>query len=256
MRLFVDGQYELDFRLLNERHALSEGRVVAVAEVGPGFSRVPLFNTPLAHKDLTKYLSLALSYIDNLRIEYLDYKVVTANIEPIQAQPCLIFEKIDADQSLYMRVSQQLPQTDAGFLDEFDLARFADVNDLEQTISVRLIEQQPVALLLARVEALIEKHTTGGKGRTRGPGQCITEGNLFVLPHEIAGPFIYQELPQLLETFQLFGAEKLRQYRISTAAPHLNLSLSHGIDFLEGDANAWRRRLVMTPRQCTNTIQK
>lgn len=236
VRLFVDGQYELDFRLLNERHALSEGRVVAVAEVGPGFSRVPLFNTPLAHKDLTKYLSLALSYIDNLRIEYLDYKVVTANIEPIQAQPCLIFEKIDADQSLYMRVSQQLPQTDAGFLDEFDLARFADVNDLEQTISVRLIEQQPVALLLARVEALIEKHTTGGKGRKRGPGQFITEGNLFVLPHEIAGPFIYQELPQLLETFQLFGAEKLRQYRISTAAPRLNLSLSHGIDFLEGDA--------------------
>lgn len=237
VKLYVDGQYESDFLLLNERAALSGGRVLAVAEVGPGFNQVPLFDTPLAARDLTKYLSLALSYIDNIRIEYADYRVVTANAEPILAQPCLIFEKVDADQSLYMRVSQQLPQTDAGFLDEFDLSRFADINDLEQTITVRLIEQQPVGALLAQVEGLIEKHTAKEKGRRKGPGQFIVEGNLFVLPHELAGPFIYQELPQLLESFQLFGAEKLRQYRISTTAPRLNLQLSHGIDFLEGEAS-------------------
>lgn len=235
IRLFVDGQCEDDFVLLNERYALSDKRVVEVPETGPAFNRVPLFDTTLAPAELTKYLSLALSYVENLRVEYDDYRLVMSP-EPIMAQPCLIFEKVDADQSLYIRVSQQLPQTEAGFLDEFDLYRYADINTLERLISVRIIERQPLAALLDQVSTLLEKHTVKEKGKRKSQGQYIVEGNLFVVPHDIAGPFIYQELPQLLETFQLFGAEKLRQYRISTNTPRLNLSLSHGIDFLEGSA--------------------
>ena len=77
-----------------------KGGYWALPKVGPGFSRVPLFNTPLAATDLTKYLSLALSYLDNLRVAYNEYRVITTDTEPVQAQPCLIFEKIDADQSL------------------------------------------------------------------------------------------------------------------------------------------------------------
>ncbi|MVM38019.1 hypothetical protein GO730_11165 [Spirosoma sp. HMF3257] len=236
VRLLVDGLYEDDFLLINERHVLSEGRVIEVNEVGPAFNRIPLFDTSLAIADLTKYLSLALSNIDNLQVEYDDYRLLTTGTEPILAQPCLIFEKIDADQSLYVRVTQQLPQTDAGFLDEFDLYRYADINPLERTISVRIVERQPLIRLVDTVSQLIEKHTVKEKGRRKSQGQYIVEGNLFVLPEDVAGAFIYQELPQLLETFQLFGAEKLKQYRISTYPPRLNLSLSHGIDFLEGDA--------------------
>ncbi|OJW75720.1 MAG: hypothetical protein BGO59_08870 [Spirosoma sp. 48-14] len=236
VRLLVAGRYEEDFLLLNERYVLSAGRVVEINEVGPAFNRVPLFDTSLTTGDLTKYLSLALSNLDNVQVEYDDYRLITTGTEPIMAQPCLVFEKIDADQSLYVRVTQQLPNTDAGFLDEFDLYRYADVNPLERTISVRIVERQPLARLIDEVSQLIEKHTVKEKGRRKSQGQYIVEGNLFVLPQEIAGAFIYQELPRLLETFQLFGAEKLKQYRISTHPPRLNLSLSHGIDFLEGEA--------------------
>ncbi|QDK78756.1 DEAD/DEAH box helicase [Spirosoma sp. KCTC 42546] len=236
VRLFVDGQYEADFLLINERNVLSAGRVVEISEVGPAFNRVPLFDTSLAVSDLTKYLSLALSNLDNVLVEYEDYRLLTTGTEPIMAQPCLIFEKIDADQSLYVRVTQQLPQTDAGFLDEFDLYRYADINPLERTISIRIVERQSLNRLIDTVSQLIEKHTVKEKGRRKSQGQYIVEGNLFVLPQDVAGAFIYQELPQLLETFQLFGAEKLKQYRISTYPPRLNLNLSHGIDFLEGDA--------------------
>lgn len=233
--LFVDGQYEDDFLMLNERYVLSNRRVVEVPETGPAFNQVSLFDTRILPAELTKYLSLALSYIENLRVEYDDYKLVTAS-ESIMAQPCLIFEKVDTDQSLYMRVSQQLPQTDTGFLDEFDIYRYADINTLERQIAVRIIERQPLSVLLEQVSKLVEKHTVREKGKRKSQGQFIVEGNLFVLPQDLAGPFIYQELPQLLETFQLFGAEKLQQYRISTKTPRLNLSLSHGIDFLEGNA--------------------
>lgn len=235
IRLFVDGGYEDDFLLLNERFALSNKRVVEVPETGPAFNRVPMFEATLLPGDLTKYLSLALSYIENLKIEYDDFQTVNS-AESIMAQPCLLFEKIDADQSLYIRVTQQLPQTEAGFLDEFDLYRYADLNALERTISVRIVEREPLSLLIGQVEKLIEKHTVREKGKRKSVGQYVVEDNLFILPEEIAGPFIYQELPQLLETFQLFGAEKLKQYRISTHPPRLDLSLSHGIDFLEGSA--------------------
>ncbi len=234
IRLFVEGRYESDFLLINERFALSEGRIIEIPETGPSFNQVQMFDTTLRTTDLTKYLSLALSYIEHLKVEYDDFRLVQAP-EPIMAQPCLVFEKIDADQSLYLRVTQQLPQTEAGFLDEFDLFRFADLNTLERTISVRTVERQSVAMLLDQVEKLIEKHVPKEKGRRKSVGQVVVEGNLFILPGDVAGPFIYQELPQLLETFQLFGAEKLRQYRISTQPPKLNLNLSHGIDFLEGD---------------------
>lgn len=235
IRLYVDGGYEDDFLLLNERFALSNGRVVEVPETGPAFNRVPMFEATLLPGDLTKYLSLALSYIENLKIEYDDFQTVNS-AESIMAQPCLLFEKIDADQSLYIRVTQQLPQTEAGFLDEFDLYRYADLNALERTISVRIVEREPLSLLIGQVEKLIEKHTIREKGKRKSVGQYVVEDNLFIIPEEIAGPFIYQELPQLLETFQLFGAEKLKQYRISTHPPRLDLSLSHGIDFLEGSA--------------------
>jgi SNF2 family DNA or RNA helicase len=234
VRLLVEGSYEEDFLLLNERYALSNGRVIEINEVGPAFNRIPLFDTELLPSELTKYLSLALSYLENVRVEYEDFQLKAA--DPIVASPCLIFEKIDADDSLYIRVAQQLPQTDTDFLEEFELYRYADINELERTIYVRVIERQSLDLLIQTIEKLVEKHVPKEKGRRKSSGQYIVEGNLFVIPREIAGSFIYQELPNLLETFQLFGAEKLKQYKISTHPPRLDLSLNHGIDFLEGDA--------------------
>lgn len=52
----------------------------------------------------------------------------------------------------------------------------------------------------------------------------------------MAAGFIYNDLPALLTSYKVLGAEKLRTYKISTATPRLELKLNHGIDFLEGDA--------------------
>ncbi|MFN4144753.1 MAG: DEAD/DEAH box helicase [Runella sp.] len=234
--LFVEANYETDFLLLNEQYVLSDGRIVKIKEVGPAFNRIPLFDTDLFVADLPKYLSLVMSYLDNIRIEYEDFQV-QPTAEPIAAIPCLIFEKIDADDSLYVRVAQQLPHTDTDFLEEFEIYRYADINDLERTIYLRTIERQPLEVLVADIEQLIEKHVVKEKGRRKSHGQYIVEGNLFVIPRDLAGAFIYQELPQLLEKFQLFGAEKLKKYKISTHSPRLDLTLNHGIDFLEGNAS-------------------
>ncbi|HAK78918.1 MAG TPA: hypothetical protein DCM71_18910, partial [Runella sp.] len=235
--LLVENSHEDDFLLLNERYALSNNRIIEIDEVGAAFSRVPLFDTEIFPSELTKFLSLALSYLENVRINYEDFQFKEA--ESIVASPCLIFEKIDADDSLYIRVTQQLPQTDTNFLEEFELYRFADINELERIVYVRVIERQPLDVLIHNIEKLIEKHVPKEKGKRKSQGQYIIEDNLFVLPRHIAGSFIYQELPKLLETFQLFGAEKLKQYKITAHPPRLDISLNHGIDFLEGEASIY-----------------
>ena len=53
----------------------------------------------------------------------------------------------------------------------------------------------------------------------------------------MAAEFIYNELPNLLTTYKVFGAEKLKSYKIVTRQPRLDLNMSHGIDFLEGDVS-------------------
>ena len=55
-----------------------------------------------------------------------------------------MFEKVDADNSLYMRIGQLLPNTDIDFLDDYDLLNFAVINELEESITVHTIEQLPL----------------------------------------------------------------------------------------------------------------
>ena len=49
--------------------------------------------------------------------------------------------------------------------------------------------------------------------------------------------FIYNELPGLMETYKIYGADKLKLYKISTVKPSMEMKLDHGIDFFEGDVN-------------------
>ncbi len=62
------------------------------------------------------------------------------------------------------------------------------------------------------------------------------EDNLFIIEEELAKEFIYKELTHLINRFAVFGAEKLKSYKVRAVTPTLHLNLSHGIDFLEGEA--------------------
>ena len=64
----------------------------------------------------------------------------------------------------------------------------------------------------------------------------VEDGNELILGPDLAADFLRRYLSVLVRDFELYGAEKLRSYRIKHAKPSLNVSLSHGIDFLEGDA--------------------
>jgi superfamily II DNA or RNA helicase len=226
-----------NFRYINEEYVwLAEtNTVLDTPPVGGLFHSLGHFNyDSLSVADLQKYLSLFFSYVDHAFLQYNNYEL-QRDAEPIKARPALIFEKVDADNSLYLRVGQFMPNTDVDFLDEYDLFRFAVINELEETVTIRPIEQAPVEQHVLLIERALSKHAD--KGKKKSISGIIREDNLLIIPENIASEFIYRDLPGLIGEYALVGSEKLKSYKINVHPPKLNIQLGHGIDFLEGKAS-------------------
>lgn len=224
------------FQFINEEHVwLAEGNVVLeTLPVGALFHSLENFNLKnLPISDLQKFLSLFFSYLDNVTLSYENYSV-QRDTEPVKSRPALIFEKVDADNSLYLRIGQLMPNTDVDFLDEYDLFRFAVINEMEETITVRPIEQVHIEQHVLFIEKILNKHVE--KGKKKGSGGIIQEENLLIIPENIASEFIYRDIPALIGEYALIGSEKLKSYKINVNPPKLNVQVGHGIDFLEGKA--------------------
>ena len=223
-----------NFEFINENHLFAENKVVETSPVGSNFKALPFFNTNVKLKDLAKFLSIFFSFTKHIDLAY-DDNVVSFSKHKIKTTPVLIFEKIDMDDALCMRVAQILPGIDASLLSDYELSYFASINDLEETIEVKPIEQENNGTYINEIHTLLIKHIP--KSVKDKEGTVILEGDLFIIPKEIASEFIYDELPSLLSTYKIMGAENLKAYKISTNKPILELRLTHGLDFLEGSAS-------------------
>ena len=104
---------------------------------------------------------------------------------------------------------------------------------LDQKIVVKRLAHLPIDEIASNLRKEIIQYAPSKAAQK----EVYVEDNLFIIPEETAGPFLLQSLPSLLRTYQLIGAEKLREYKVKPMMPKLNISLSSGIDFLEGDAS-------------------
>ena len=220
------------FLLLNEETAIVGRQLIEIEPLGDGFQNILFFKTELNETDFSVFLSLLFSYLDNIELVFQDYTVQEVD-EKVFASPILIFEKVDVDDALFMRVGQTLPNMDVSVLDQLDLFRYAEINEMEKIISVKYIEQEPIEEVIRAIGKLLKKHAP--KGRKDNRAEYVLENDLFIIPQEMAAGFIYNELPELLAQFQVFGAEKLKSYKVSAVQPVLSVNLAHGIDFLEGE---------------------
>jgi SNF2 family DNA or RNA helicase len=219
-------------RPVSEGYVLSGTTIYSIKPLGSHFNRIQFFETTFPPAQLEKYLSLLYSFFQNIELSYGDYQLVYQP-EPLKAQPTLIFEKIDENSSLYLRITQVLPNFDIDFLDQYETDRVVSVNDMEQVIAVRNIAYQSYTELISEVVKLVQSETKSKKAKDL----FYQENNLLVIPESIARNFIRNQLPLLLSRYQLFGSEKLKSYKITAAHPKLRLALGSGIDFLEGDAS-------------------
>ncbi|MFP4350479.1 MAG: DEAD/DEAH box helicase [Desulfococcaceae bacterium] len=217
-------------RLVSETHALCGDTLYRIDPVGENYSDLPLFETRILPKNLEKYLSLLYSYFQNVSVRYEDYRVETGPAKT--ARPTLVFEKVDSDKTLYLRISTSLSGFEPDFFDHYDVTRIVGLNELEKKMVVREVSQEPLYEALAEVDRLLKKHSKQAK-----TGDYFVEDNLFVIQEALARPFIHKDLPELITRYVMMGAERLKSYKVKPVKPRLDLNLSHGIDFLQGGAH-------------------
>ncbi len=227
-----DGETD-NFTLVTSQYVLAGNLLVEIPPANITAQALSAFRMQFDRRDLTLFLSLLFSHLEHIGLQLDGYPQVDFPEEHIKATPCLIFEKIDETNALYLRVAQQLPDLAPDVLEQFHLYRYAEVNESEQRIRIRYVDQEPLESLSGQVLGLVNK-SGGKKGKTEMPA---VEGSLLILPESIAASFIYHELPRLLTQFTVMGAEKLRAYKVRAVQPKLEVSLSHQIDFFEGSAN-------------------
>ncbi len=237
LQLHTRQQNFRQFRFINEEYAYvpETKSILETGTVGSFFPELNIFNVeqlPLA--DLQKYLSLFFSYVDNATLHYENYTVKHTQ-NPIKASPTLIFEKVDTDNSLYLRIGQIMPNADVDFLDDYDLYRFVSITEMEETINVHPIEQLHLEKHILEIEKVLYKHVEKGKKKKSASG-IIREDTLLIIPEHVASEFIYKDIPSLIGDYTLIGSEKLKAYKINVQPPRLDVQLGHGIDFLEGSA--------------------
>ncbi|MCB0850920.1 MAG: DEAD/DEAH box helicase, partial [Bacteroidetes bacterium] len=220
---------EADFQLITEDAIMVNHTIYTISPLGPGFSNIALFNTTFHREDLAFFLSVYASQIDHINLRYENYRLRYSE-ESILSEPCLIFEKVDVDQTLYLRVGQMLPGIGIDRMKSYLISQFAQVNELEELIIIRPIEQKRQSQLIAHIEKLLKQR--GGKSAQ----DYFLEDDTFIIEEEKAREFITSHLFSLLESFKVLGSDQLKAYKIATRAPRLSLNLSHGIDFLEGSA--------------------
>ena len=219
-----------DFRIVSEHLLVESGEIYQIPPLGENFMLISDFETMITPSEIGKYLSLLFSYCDNIHVDYKNCRLSEG--PQLKTKPALVFEKVCADNSLYLRVIDALPGFEPDFVELYDLSRVATVNEMEGLIEVSDLQQSGHF----QVYKTVKKHLNQLRKRLGldTPG-FYEEDNLFIIDAELAELLVYEKLPGLASDCMVFGAEDLKSYRVRTVKPELSLSLNHSINFLEGE---------------------
>ena len=227
-----DGSFTSDYRLLSDSFLLAGDTLCPLSPIGDNYAQLPLFVEPFHENMLESYLAIFCSFIENVQPVSDDFEVVMDHEEKISTLPALLFERVDDDHCLYLKVMEFVPGLSPDLMDRFGLTRMA-IRTLDREIVVRPLAHPSLEASINRVRKQIMQSASGKQAQK----EVYQEGSLFIIPEDMAATFLRLGLPPLLREFQLLGTEKLRQYNLKLVRPRLNLHLSSGIDFLEGQAD-------------------
>lgn len=220
-----------NFQMVSESHLMDQRTVYQIKPLGDAFRQIVLFEDRIPTVQLNDCLTLLYSSFSNVRVDYQNYVVKEG--EPLNARPSLIFQQVDEHSALHLDVSLMLPGFSLEFVRDYDIGRVAFVDDMEQMIRLREVLYADV---LAAREELLKRLKKLSKSVKSADAYLIDDEEGLVLGPDLASEFLLNHLSELMQDFELFGAEKLKRYKIKHVQPKLSVSLGHGIDFLEGDA--------------------
>lgn len=226
------GHWRADFQMVTSEHILFDQQIVPISEMGPNFSGLDHFNTLISEGDLALFLSLLFSNLEAVKLHFPPYQIEHTE-EVLAAKPAIFFEKIDEDQALFLRLGQTLPDLDLQALNQFEISKFAEVNELEEKIRIKYVDRVPLSHIREQLVKRIKKYFPPKKEAPHL--DLVIEEDLLIIPMEVITDFLYQELSELLLQFEIYGAEQLKSYQVSTKQPEIQLRLRHSIDYFEGD---------------------
>ena len=222
-----------NIQFINENHVLCDGTIYPIMPTGADCSLLTSFETMIFPSELEKYLSLLHSNCAAINVNYKNYRVIDGPGR--KTKPCLILEKTGPDNSLYLKVSDTLPGFAPDFFDSYDITKIAVINELENSIEVNTVfreEQRSVHGTIEKTLYRIRRELDETE-----EADFFRDENLFIIEAALAEKLVQEELPHMIANFLVFGSEKLETYRVQMVQPDLCLSVNHGIDFLDGEAD-------------------
>jgi superfamily II DNA or RNA helicase len=207
-------------------YVLAGDRLFPCQDLGAHWNQLDTIGKRIGREELPLYLSLILSRLPGLGIDYQGFRTVTTS--PRTAVPGLLFQEIDAYGFLHVLPISTLPGYPAGFLEQQEIIKVAEIDEHDKEILL-----SEVVFPLSPVETfrrLIKK-----EGRSIRD-QVMEEDGRFIFSPEYAGDFLGRNMGTLVSTFSLFEADKLSRYKIRHFTPLVRIKLDHGIDFFEGTA--------------------
>lgn len=221
-----------DFIVLNDSFVMAAGHIYPFGPIGPCADKLGFFISPFAIDMADLFLSVVYSNVSNFRLHYGWYEVAQKS-QPLTERPAVIFEKVDSDLGLHVRVGATLEGLSEEAVRNFDLRKKAKIHEETQRITVHPVERVDIDAAAEEVKKMIEESAP----TKREARDLYSDGDYFIIPESLASPFLLRCLPRLLENFDVLGTDKLKDYKVKAVRPKLNFKYQSGIDFLEGDAS-------------------
>lgn len=216
--------------LLTDSFVMCGHTIWPIASIGDNFAQMASFLSPVDTTMVGIYLSVLFSFVENVTVAYSGHEIEMSDTDTTP-RPAIVFEKVDADRTLYLRLVEQVKGIDIDFMQRFDLSVVAT-----EGADGRFVVRRLVRLDIEGLAETLGKQVASYAPNREAAKQVYHDGTLFIIPEQTAAPFLLQALPTLLHDYQLIGADKLRDYKVQPVLPKLKVNLSSGIDFLEGDA--------------------
>jgi SNF2 family DNA or RNA helicase len=218
-----------EFSFISSKYVIIENNIFTLKNSFENFERANYFETKLPKKKLEEFLAILFGNFTNLNVIYKNYSFVLG--EDLKTRPTLIFEKIDELNNLYIRISESINNLEPDFIESFNPDKAVNINDLENKISIHNLKRIDLSSTITHFNKVINSY----KKEVADKNNYYYEENLFILEEKLAVYLVHKELSNILSQFIVYGAEKLKEYNISTIDPKLRLSLTHNLGFFEGD---------------------
>lgn len=215
---------------LSDRHLITNNQLIATQRTGGHSQEYPLFNDKVPDTQLESFLSLFASRFRHIPIEL--NHTPCPHTGSIDAKPVIAFKEVDEQGTLYLELTNNIPPLDEAFTQEFEISTLA--HRVEDQIELKEINYQTALAAQSELVAKLEKDMRSNK-KSDAWISFEADGQI-LLSQEAAEKFLSRDVTALIAHFKIIGANNLARYKVKYIQPKLSVSLSSGIDFLEGDA--------------------